>query len=599
MQVAASPHLFENFGDITYQNVCKFGQKFIRNVSHTEDSNIIFKKNCLSILSSGDDFNVLEFHNLVFHLTNVSIPKLVELIIGIFDEGAQQIKENIQNDIVNGSFTLEGFTKYYNSYLTNSMALSRYLTYFDNKIMMNNSTKYSYIGMVRKYMFYRNIINTTYNYQNNNIYMYEILRREIENMDMNNESNINIIKQLFRMYSFYNRMSHTIKKNKHDLFNDEIDNLFLSSLGSNNAFVKTISYYIHNSIKQLVSSDDPAYENISNLINLISSHFNEKVMFNMYYEKLLELRLLNDETNIDIEMKLTNNFSRPKDNNFIQNLLNKLEDIQTIESDDKILHTKIELQITEEKYKNKIDPSKINLKLLKAKIFRNYAWSYSRIDEPDDSITIPFDVAPYIDIYNQYYKIKYPYRKLEWNFNLGVGVIRIKLGEKYYNLQLNTPQMLLLLQFNERAEFTALELSSNMGLPMSKLGKILNSLLKSKILKRDSTKEKNDQSMNFFLNQEFYYDKENISLVGLTNTQPPVNKSSNTDNFTIVKETILKTLRNSGKLIIPSLFQDVKNNISFTLTEQQFKMCINLLKSNGLVNQLDPDTLEYVDQSSD
>ena len=605
MQLTLSPSLFENFGDIRYEGTCQFSQRYIRNISNDEDADIVFKNYCSSILSFGTDFNILEFHNLVFHLTNKNPMKVASLVVEVFDEATKQLWEKISQKTSNGLFTLQLFVEYYNDYLTNSLSLSRYLSYFDTKVLLNGQNKYSYVGLVRKYMFYRNIINTVYEYRDNSeqtsYYMYEILRKLIETTNMVQEDNMNIIKQLFNMYSFYNRMSYTPKKNKQELFNTNIDKLFLESLGSNPEFVKTIVYYIHNNIIQLKSTDKQGLENISNLIHMISSYFTERDMFNMYYEKLLEMRLLSDNysnSSVEIELKLINSFTRPKDNRLIQNMLCKLEDMQKSLADDIILHSKIEIKVSDKKYKDKIDIDKINLKILNTKVFRNYAWSYSRIDNNEnDNMTVPFDVAPYIDIYTQYYKIKYPYRELVWNFTFGTGVIKIKLGQKYYNLQVNTPQMFVLLQFNEKDKMTASDLSINLGLPVSKLGKVLNSLLKAKILKRESDKLANDPSMNIFLNPDFYYEKDNISLISIMDgsTQPKKQTvDPPTDKLTLVKTSILTELQKHKQVSSEELLNYVKSSLPFPLLEPQFKMCIEICKAEGNI-KTENNILHYVE----
>lgn len=600
MQLAITPALFESFGDINYLNSCQSNRNFIRNASHDEEGHLDFKKICSNILLSETDFNLLEFHNLVFHITNKNTMKVSNLLIEVFDEVTQQIKNDIDKLVLSGSFTLQSFVNSYNTYLTNSLILSKYLTYFDNRVQINNSSKYSYVGLIRKYMFYRNVINCQYGDQG---YLYEILRKLVESANMADEQTVNVVKQLFKMYSFYNRMSFTPKKNKDELFNSQIDKLFLASLGSNQEFVKTISHYLHNCIKQIKKSDKVSLDNISNLINLISTNFTERDMFNMYYEKLLELRLLNNEYQVEVELELINNFCKPKDNKIIQNMLHKIEDIQKSIADDIVLHTKIDITVTpdsDKKYKNKVDISKINLKILTAKVFRNYAWSYSRSEE-NDKMIVPFDLAPYVDIYNQYYKVKYPHRNLDWNFNYGTGVTKVKLGQKHYYVQLNTAQMFLLLQFNQQEKITALELASNLGIPMPKLGKILNSFLKSKILSREQTKQSSDPSMLIFLNQNFHCDSDKISLIGLMN-QTKINDTEIHDRFAIGKENLLQAsivrlLKKYKELTIDELLTLAKSNVSFPFTQQQFKTCLDTCKSEGYLISNDDNIWKYVEDT--
>ena len=130
---------------------------------------------------------------------------------------------------------------------------------------------------------------------------------------------------------------------------------------------------------------------------------------------------------------------------------------------------------------------------------------------------------------------------------------------------------------------------------MAELGRIINSLLKSKILKRDPSKEKNDQTMHFFLNQEFNCHEENISLVNITHEPKPQTKPI--DNFAIAKTNIITQLKKKNQVPFQELFETIKSDIPFTFTEQQFKMCINLLKSEGLLNQSDTNILEYLEKN--
>lgn len=605
--------LFENFGDIHFAKPSSLNKTFIKNNLTDEDIYDTFSTYCKTVLNSNTVFNILEFHTLVFHLTNNNINRTVSIIINIFDEFSKTLKSEIESNI-----SLQSFVKTYNKYLTNVTNLIKHLSYLDSKITLNS--KNTYLNTIKTYMFYKNVINVTYTDQN--IYMYEVLRKSIENSDMTDQNTVTTIKQLFKMYSFYNKFSQTPVKNKDTLFNDKIDKLFLSSLGSNQEFVKTIAYYLHNSIKELKNTNNTdnktSVTNLSNLINLISENFTEREMFNMYYEKLLEMRLISNEYIAEAEFDLINNFSRPKDNKIIQNMIHKIEDIQKSLADETILHTKINLTVTPESSKKYpgVNLEKLNLKSLLPKVFRNYAWSYSRSDE-NDCLTVPFDVSPHIDVYNQYYKMKYPNRNLEWNFNHGTAVTKVKLGGKYYHLQLNTPQLFLLLQFNSQEKITALDLASRIGLPMSKLGKILTSFLRIKILCRESGKASNDPTMLIFLNKDFSHSSDKISLINIMATSQQQQKPNEqgvatelkvaTDQaittelkvenkFALVKESIIRQLKQLKTSTKQELFDIVKNDVSFNIAEKQFQTCLLSCNSEKLLS-IDSDKLTYVELS--
>ncbi len=588
MQVDST--FFENFGNVSYTGLCKLN--FIRDniTDDEEDVYITFKNFCQAILKNSD-YNILAFHNMVFHLTNKNINKVSSVIVEVFNEYTNEIKCELEKNL-----TLQTFVKLYNRYLLSTATLMKHLSYFTSKVTINNNGSYEMI--LKQYMFYKNIINTVYT--NENKYIYEILRKKVEEADMTDMDTVNIIKQLFRMYSFYNHFSNTPIKNKEQLFNSQIDKLFLTSLGSNQEFVKTIVYYLHNTIKTTNVSDKKNISNISNLINLISENFSEREMFNMYYEKLLEMRLIANEFNAELEFELINSFSRPKDNKIIQNMIHKIEDIQKSLADETILHTKIDLTVTPDsskKYKG-VDLTKLNLKTLLPRVFRNYAWSYSRTDD-NDGMTVPYDVAPYIDVFNQYYKMKYPHRNLEWNFNHGTAVIKIKLGEKHYFLQLNTPQMFLLLQFNHQEKISALDLATNIGLPMSKLGKILTTFLKTKILCRESGKAANDPSMLIYLNHNFSHSSDKISLVNLVN-QPKVNDSEIQDRFAIGRENLLQAavvrqLKKHKTIAKTELLKNTQECLPFSVNDQQFHTCLMTCVNEGYMTS-NNDQLSFVEE---
>ena len=133
MQLTISQNTFDNFGDISYLCSCQLNQGFIKNISHDEDtySYDTFKTCCINILLYETTFNLLEFHNLVFHLTNNNTSKMAALLIEVFDEVTTVIKSRINDSITNKTFTLQSFVDTYNSYLKNSLVLSKYLSYFD------------------------------------------------------------------------------------------------------------------------------------------------------------------------------------------------------------------------------------------------------------------------------------------------------------------------------------------------------------------------------------------------------------------------------------------------------------------------------------
>ena len=579
--------LFDNFGKVTYDQLSQGFSNLITDVTFCDDKYKLLSDVCDSILKGRNNYNLLILHNLLFHLTNQNAKNVDNIIINIFTSYTQDIHKQISNQIKSATFKIKSFIDLYNLYYKNAQCLSKQITYFDSRVYCDGSNKYSHVNMIRSYMFYKNVINTKYSYiDGKEYYIYEIFTKSIESGDVS----INEILQLFKMYSFYIKLSYVAKTNRDTLFNLNINKLFLVTLGADKTFIKTIIQYINNTLKTLYNKEDKSEaDNICELIGLVSNHFLEKEMFNMYYENLMETRLLNGEFDPVLERKLINKFKRPVDNKIIQNMIYKLEDMEACKAD-KVLYDKLEISVTSDKYKGKIDTNKFNPKMINAKLFRYYAWSQSKEADKGD-LTIPFEAAPYIDIYNKFYQLRYPYREVYWNFNYGIGTVKMTLAGKEYFLQLTTPQMFLLLQFNHAQEITAIDLAKNLGshMPMSKLGPILNTFIKADILHKEAGKQSNDPTMKIYLNPNFSYNNNKISLVNsmvisLQQKQQPIVDKEIAEKFTIGRDTVLqahiiKAIKQKQHITFVELLECVKITVPFQFVDSKFidvvKTCIN------------------------
>ncbi|QKF93810.1 cullin family protein [Fadolivirus algeromassiliense] len=607
MTAVVDSTLFDNFGKVTYDPLSSGISTVVRDVTFVDNKFELFRNLCESIINGSDDYNVLLMHNLVFHLTNQNTKLVDDIVISVFDSYSKHIYDLISESIKTGNFKIKTFIDLYNMFYQNAQKLSKQLTYFDNKVLSDNSNKYSHVNMIRGYMFYKNVINMKYQYlDNKEYYLYDILTKSIESGD----GLINEILQLFKMYSFYIRLSYVVKANKDTLFNSEINKLFLVTLGSNQTFVKTIMQYINNTLKSLYNKTNKSEAdvlNIEELIGLISNHFLEKDMFNMYYEKLFESRLLSGEFDSDVEKKLLSKFKRPVDNGIVQNMIYKLKDIEE-NNQDRINYNKLEITITSDKYKGKVNVSALDPKIVQAKLFRNYAWSHTKENEKSE-YALPFELQPYIDIYNQFYKVRYPYREITWNFNYGIGTVKLSLGGKQYLVQLTTPQMLLLLQFNNATEIPAVELAKNLNIPLSKLGSVINSFIRSQILKKEIGKPANDPTIKIILNQNFTFDSDKISLVSIMmnsvaqQQQPQVDKEIS-EKFslgrdTVVEAYVVRTMKQNKHLTYEELLSKVRSQVPFQFNDTKFTDIVKTCISKKFMKVNQDMTYDYLDEEED
>lgn len=569
---------FDNFGKITYLQSKSINMDIIKDSAYTNDKFMLFKQLCKTILAGERNYNIVLLHNLIYNITNQNISLVDKVLIESFDEVTKSLQKDIQERISDNNFSIKYFVDMYKKYYSNGQTLAELVSYFDSKVLANNSNKYSHIKLIRSYIFYRNIVNHLYKSvdKGHDYCLYEIFSELIESNDID----INEIVQLFKMYLYYIRLSYIAKDNRDKLFDEELNKMFLITLGSNQDFIKKLTHYLHTCIVTCNTADNNntiMENNVSELITMVSNYFMEKDMFNMYYEKFLEMRLLNNDTNEMLEKKFISKFKRPVDNRIIQNMIYKLDDIATAKKD-RIWYENMEITITSDKYKKYIKSGSINHRIVNAKIFRYYAWSQSR-DNESHNMNVPFDCAPYVDIYNQFYNKKYPYRELVWNYDQGVAVINLTIGAKIYQVQVTTPQLFLLLQFNNNTEITAKDLASNLGISLSKLGQIINVLLRARILIREENKSASDPTIKISLNNNFKYDNNKISLVNVNmNIQKSKQQIIDKDieeKFAIGRENIcqaclVRTIKTNNKLDKQALYNHVKIKLPFELDETMF-----------------------------
>lgn len=579
--------LYDNFGEITYHTLNGSLSSII--FDNQLDNKIdLFKQICKDILNGNCDFNTVLFHNIVFSLVNKNPLAVDNAIIDVFDEVTKEINSNILQQIQKSEFTIDKFMESYKKYYSNSLFLNQYLMYFDKNVFVNNNNKYSHLSLVRNYNFYKNVINQKYN----GIYLYEVLTKLIET----NISDIDTIIKLCKMYTFYIKLSYIAKNNKNTLFNEDINKLFLITLGSNQDFVKKITQYIHQNI---VSNNTESFSNIRELITIITKYFLEKDMFNMYYEKYLESRLLNPNCNYDTEFNFIQQFQRSTDNKIIQNMFYKIEDLKNYKIDTES-YNKLNISISSDKFKN---ISNFDHKKVHAYLFRYYAWTQSVENNITYNISNIPEIDAYINIYKQFYNIKYKHRDIIWKFNYGTAIVKLTINKVEYLLQVTTPQMLLLMQFVDNKKISASQLSINMGIQLKQLAELLNTFLRVGILTRDINKDPKDPSIEFYINPNFKKEETNLSFV-ITPDINKINTNDIQDKFAIGRENItqaaiVRCVKNNKNMTHQNIFDKVKTQLPFQITEQFFLQCITKCLTENYIQKTNDNTYTYLEDEDE
>lgn len=591
--ILITPDTFTHFGNLPLSSF-KYDESVIANNTHEDDKLTLFKK----MLMFDNDVNILQFHNLVFNLTNCNITQINTIIIEFFNELTLNIQKDFQDQLNKNQFDINYFIQIYNQYYSHGMNIMKHMTYFDKKMMVG---KYSYISLIRNYTFYQNIINHKYDFNNNTYYLYELFNHLIES----NQYTMENILLLYKMYAFYIRLSKI--KTDIEMFNQDINKLFLNTLGSNENFIKIITHYIH--VKIMESSNDTQNntqvmeQNIINIIDLVSKLFIEKDLFNMHYEKFLEQRLLSTNCNCEMEERFISCFEKPRDNKIIQKMLYKLEDIKSNKVD-AIIYSKIKINIGSDSKYTKVPMDHFHN--IKFRSFRSSTWSCFKESEYNN-MNVPEELEYYFDIYSKFCKKRYNYRNINLNFNYGVGVIKMNLGQKQYQIQLTIPQLFLLIQFNQKEKYTAIELGAILGIPMSKLAELLNGFFDARILARENNKQFNDPTMLIYLNQNFKCNNDNISIVSLMNTPKKLKaKQENNDadiahQFAIERELVVQAalvriMKKNKQMNTNNLLQEVKTICKFNFNNELFNKIMNDCINEKIIKQSheNNDIYEYI-----
>jgi hypothetical protein len=165
---------------------------------------------------------------------------------------------------------------------------------------------------------------------------------------------------------------------------------------------------------------------------------------------------------------------------------------------------KIKIVGCSEKYKN------VNLALYKRDISTFLFLKYNFA--PDNFLTsthISDTLKPYIDMYKSFYSARYPDRDFEVDFIKSNLITKITCLSKDYYIHLALIQYVVLDIIVKSVEgIFAKDISAALNIKLSLLNEAFNSLLKIKIIMRNSENK-------FVFNNEFTYDKTKISIFGL------------------------------------------------------------------------------------
>ncbi len=503
-----------NFKALNYNS-----PKFIVSFVDREKQLDAFRTYCEKILhDGGKNINTFMFSNILYSLINDNPTEVDRIVFNILDDHTKMIGNLINERIENHTFTIEFFKEVCQKNFVTITTFSRHLYIYENSVKKNldNKKKYSHVVLIANYLFYRNVLNREYYYENSNFSLQEIFGNTMENMTIT----IHDIISLFKMFEFYEKLSYAAGDKREKLFGSKNKEKFMVGMGSNQLFVKSLIKYVDENLRKIGSNStnkDKILKEVRNVMKM-ATKFDEIDMVMLYFINTLQNRLLKSDADLEAERAILNCLKiRKSDNRLLQRMFDMIRDIENCRKHKKFMD-RLEIKVTSEKYiKIGLDPTKLDKTKVTILPLSYAVWDCTMSND-ETEYNVPIEVQPYLDIFTAYFTKRYKHREITYNFNQGYAIVNMTIGGIDYRIEVTTPQFFLLLQFNKHDKLTAIEIAENMGISLRDLTPVLNSFLKCSIINREPG-EKTDPNLKFYINDNFKYNKKEFSIVSLINSQ--------------------------------------------------------------------------------
>lgn len=536
---------------------------------------------CLKILDGHiSDINKLKLSYLIQNLIQRGYDDTINTIITIFDIYINNVVVDLQNKLDCGNFTPCYFLDKFDEVYNRTFVLTKYLNRLDRSIKSEDKTNYSIIKTIRSYMFYRYVVCRMFKYNNSELHIYEIVSQMIQETEKIDE-----IVRLFKIVQHYNKLSFFVKTEKEKYFDMELNNKFaLKVNGQSNKFLELLSNRMNDDIKSLLKTSDiknaeQKLDEIRDLIKLGLSLVEDKSVFMLMYRANLTDRLLNGNTNAEIEDELLTSLTYFDNPEIYTKMKYQINDVKSSKLYNEN-YKKIIVEPRTEKYKN-YDMTKLNKNITNFMVARSYAWDLKE----DETLNIPAEISIYFDIFNAYYKQKYQDRELNCQFDKSTTVARIELSGQYYNIHMTLPQLIVLTTINNACTISAKNISVQLDMPLRKLGPILNSLIAVKLINREDGPS-NNPNLLFTINNNCTFPEEHVSLISLMRK-----KNDNELSDIMLKAEIFSYLAQSEGDVLENIIKYLEEKYKIKLDSTRVS---NILSSQEKMNMIKMNNNEYM-----
>lgn len=569
------------FGNTPYGNVkLNFfsGHKYGRFDDLVEPEEV--EKSLVSILAGrGSEINAFVIHRKLYSFLEHSPTTLVEIVSNVLNGVSLKYGDDVDETKEEKGFVTDQILKY-NEYCQNLGHLNRALSSFTQSVTYTgkNNKTYSYLYFLSSAYFFRNVIARKYTIKGKDYNYFPLLSRHASYI-VSIEDLMGQFSKCLKMQEHFSILAKVFQGTEY--FPATYTEL-IANMGSNINFVRSLVQQVHSA---LIKHHETGKSNTKNLFSMldIPLKFNERTVFDMIYGELLTQRLFIPNVDISLEEKIINMFKGKHATKLMRSMIYQIMDIRRSQEDLKLMNG-VKINLTSGTYSGKVFEQYLKLKSkVVPKLLRHYAWP--KIVEQSE-YEPPKELKIFLIISERYYNKRYRDRKMEWALDYGLAINTINIGDVEYTFQVTTPQLLVMMLFNGNEKLSGSEISKKLNMPLSTVGKILNGFIKLKLFKREDG-DSSDTSLKFFVNPEFKFPTNKISLVALMNgpTNKEVQKQLAIGRFNILQARVVKVMKQKKEMNRDELFEECKKDLPFEPTDKLFTKTLVMLTTKKYLNK--------------